>query len=109
VALIAASSALHAQTSLQACETVCRNAVDFAVVATRGIAVSHVNSELFTVGVFAGEVEQVDTSEDREKSTEKGNGVARVDGVEATEEDERSDEGECGERDVVERVDTVRL
>lgn len=109
MAFIAAPSALHAQTSLQTCKTVCRDAVNFAVVTTRVVAVSHVDTELFAVGVFAGEVEQVDTSEDREESAEKGDGVACVDGVEAPEEDERGDEGKCCECNVVERVDTVRM
>ncbi len=109
MALIAAPSALHAQTSLQTCETICRNAVDFAVVTARCIAVSHVNSKLFAIGVFAREVEQIDTSKDCQESAEKGDGVACVDGVEAPEEDERSDEGECCERNIIERVDTVKM
>lgn len=109
MAFIAASSALHAQTSLQTCKTICGNAVDFAVVTTRRIPVAHVDTKLFAVGIFAREVEQVDTSKDSEESAEKGNRIACVDGIETPEEDERSDEGECGERDVVERVDTVRL
>jgi hypothetical protein len=109
VAVIAAPSALHAQTSLQTCEAVCRDAVDFAIVATSGIAVPHVDSELFAVGIFARKVQQVDTGEDCEESAEQRDGVACVDSVEALEEDERSDEGECGECNVVERVYTVRL
>lgn len=76
---------------------------------TSGIAVSHVYSELFAIRVFAREVEEVDTSEDCEESAEKGDGVACVDGVEAPEEDERSDEGECCERNIIERVDTVKM
>lgn len=109
MAFVAAPSALHAQTSLQTCKTVCGNAVDFAVVAARVIAVSHIDSELFAVGVFAREVEQVDTSEDCEESAEKRDGVACVNGVEAPEQDERSDEGKCCKCNVVERVDTVRM
>jgi hypothetical protein len=78
-------------------------------VTARCIAVSHVNSKLFAIGVFAREVEQVNTSEDREESAKKGDRVACVDGVEAPEEDERSDEGECCECNIVERVDTVKM
>jgi hypothetical protein len=78
-------------------------------VSTSGIAVSHIDSKLFAVGVFAREIEQVDTSKDREESAEKGNCVACIDGIEAPEEDERSDEGECCECNVVERIDTVRM
>lgn len=101
VAFVAAPSTLHAQTSLQSCETVGRDTVDFAVASTSHVAAPTVDAELFTIGVFARQIEQIDTSEDGEKSAEKGDSIACVDSVEALEEKERSDEGECRECDIV--------
>ena len=85
VAIVAASSALHAQTSLQTCETVCRDAVNFAVAATSFVSASAGDAELAAVGILAGQIEKVDTSKDREEATEEGDGVACIDCVEPLE------------------------
>lgn len=108
MAFVAAASALHAQASLQACEAVCGDAVDFAVAASRfivGAALPY--AELFAVRVLARQVEEVDTGENRKEAAEEGDGVACVDGVEALEEEEGSDEGECREGHVVQGIDAA--
>lgn len=108
VTFVAAASALHAQASLQTCQAVCGDAVDFAVAASRfvvGAALSY--AELFAVRVLARQIEKVDTGEDREEAAEERDGVACVDGVETLEEQERGDEGECREGHVVQGIDAA--
>lgn len=103
----AASSRLHAEAGLEACEAVGGNAVDGVVFAEGVFAL--VDAEVAAVGVFAGEVEEVDAGEDGEEAAEEGDGVDGVGGVEAAEEDEGGDEGAGGEGHVVERVDTGKV
>jgi hypothetical protein len=85
VTIVAASPALHAQTGLQSCETVCRDAVDFAVPPTSLFATSAVDAELLAIGIFAGQVQQVDAGENCKEAAEERNGVAGVDRVETLE------------------------
>lgn len=51
--------------------------------------------------VFARQIEEIDTSEDCEKTTKERDCVDGIAGVEALEEDEGCDEGAGGESDVV--------
>ena len=60
-------------------------------------------------GIFAREVEEVDTGEDCEETAQERDRIDSVAGVEASEEDEGCDEGAGGEGDVVQRVDTGKV
>ena len=60
------------------------------------------------LGIFAGEIEQVDAGEDDEEAGKEGNSVDGGGGVEAAEEDEAGEESEGCECDVVQRVYAVR-
>lgn len=76
--------------------------------AVRGDAVAEVVAEAgSTVGVFAREVEQVDTREDNEKAAEEGDCVYGGGGVEALEKEAGGNEGAGCEGYIVEGVDAV--
>lgn len=87
MAFVAAAARLHGHAGLEAREAVGGDAVDFVVVAA-GVLV---DAEVAAVGVFAGEVEEVDAGEDGEEAAEEGDCVDGVVGVEAAEEDEGGD------------------
>lgn len=70
--------------------------------------VGRIDSRIVAIWVFAGEIEQVDASENREEAAKEGDGVNRVGCIEAAEEDERGDECEGREGYVVKRVDAAR-
>lgn len=59
------------------------------------------------VGVMPGKVEQIYSREDDEESTEQGDCVDRIGGVEPLEENERSAKRSRRERNVVEGIDTM--
>ena len=100
-------SRLHAHPRLYRAQSVGRDAVDLDVLASRLGLAAAVDAEVRAVGVFAGEVEEVDAGEDGKEAAEEGDGVDGVGGVEAAEEDEGGEEGEGREGYVVEGVDTV--
>ena len=62
---------------------------------------------MFSVWVFAREIEEVDAGEDDEEAAEEGDCVYGGGGVEALEEEEGGEEGAGCEGDVVERVYTT--
>lgn len=64
---------------------------------------------IVSFGVFAREVEEVDTGEDCEETAQKRNGVDSVAGIEASEEDKGCDEGAGGKGYVVQRIDTGKV
>lgn len=53
------------------------------------------------------DVEKVDTHEDDQEATNKGNGVDPSGGVEPLEKDSRGDDGACGESDIVYWIHTA--
>lgn len=59
------------------------------------------------VGVFAGEIEQVNAREYNEEAAEERDSVDNVGGVEALKQDEGGDERAGGECHIVERIDTI--
>jgi hypothetical protein len=85
VTVVAASPALHAQTGLQSCEAVCRDAIDFAVSPTSFFATPAVDAEFLAIGIFARQIQQIDASEDCEEAAEERDGVACVNRVETLE------------------------
>jgi len=89
---IEASAPLHTSSCLKAGKSICRYAIFFW-----GLPVE----QSMTVGIAAGEIEQVDAGEDNQEAAEEGEGVHRVGGIEAAEEDERRTECSSGKRDVV--------
>lgn len=87
VPTIFASPRLHAQPRLETCKAIRWDAIDF-VIFTSAIS----DAQVLAIGVFTGKIEKVDAGEDREEAAEEGDGVDRVGGVEAAEEDEGGDE-----------------
>jgi hypothetical protein len=104
---VAASSRLHAHACAEAGHAVYRDALH-ALVLSAGIG-GVADAEVCAVGVFAGEVEEVDAGEDDEEAANEGDGVDGVCRVEAAEEDEGGDEGESRKCDIVEWVDAAPL
>lgn len=86
---LAASATLHAQAGLQACEPIGRDAVNVVVLAAA--VTGGFDACIHSVGVFAGEVEQVDAGEDGEEAAEEGDGIDGVGGIEAS----KHDKGGC--------------
>ena len=104
MATIFAPSGLHAQSRLQPCKAVGRDSIDFVVYAPAVF-----DAQGLAIGVFAGKVEEVDASEDREEAAEQGNRIYRIGGVETAEEDEGGDKCAGRESHVVKRVHAVIL
>ena len=86
---------MHAATGREAADSVA------------GDAVGHCVAEcVCAIGVFARKVEEVDAGEDDEEAAKERDGVYGGGGVEALEQEARSDEGKGGECYVVEGVYT---
>lgn len=68
--------------------------------------VVHLVEHPSSIGVVAGEVQQVDSGEDDQKSTEQRDRVDSIGGVESFEEDERGAKCCGGKRNIVQWVDT---
>jgi hypothetical protein len=99
--LVAAASRLHGEAGLETGEAVRGNSINMLVLAA---FVTLADAEVIAVGVFAGEVQEVDAGEDGEEAAEERDCVYGVGCIEAAEEDEGGDEGTGGECYVVERV-----
>lgn len=86
-----------------------RHGIGGDAVQIKATAVSIQLHVIVAFGIFAREVEEVDTGEDCEETAQERDRINSVAGVEASEEDEGCDEGAGGEGDVVQRVDTRKV
>ena len=96
-----AAASLHGATGERS-----RHGIGRDTVQIKAAAISVQLHVVVTFGVFAREIEKINTSEDCEETAQKRYRVDSVAGVEASEEDEGCDKSAGGEGDVVQRVDT---
>jgi hypothetical protein len=102
--MFAAATGLHGEASLKTCQAISGNAINLVVGPSM---IAGVYAKVGAVRIFARKVEEVDAGEYGQETAEQGDGIDRIGGVEASEEDKGGHECESRECDIVERVDTV--
>lgn len=95
---LTAATKLHRPASLETRNTICRHSI-FVIFGV---------DQVVSVRIVSREVKEVNAGEDDEESTQKGNGIDSVRGIESLEQNERGAKRSGRKSDIVERVDTAK-
>lgn len=95
---LAAVTKLHGPASLEARNPVCRYSI---------LIIFRID-QVVPIRVVLREIEEVNTSENDEKSTKKGDRVDGIRGIESLEQNKRGAKRSGRKCDIVERVDTAK-